>query len=178
MGRDSCAKLAHHESLCRGRMFKPILFVALLAFVLGGESSAQWVPDSDEKWCKFSHDYVDGTELRFSIAKSLDIGNIVLWNNKWRSIVDNKEYAVRVETDTGYVGTFVASGMRTPRGFTGLFVPIRARKTVTAVAGSRYLELTIKGRTIGRYDLGGAAAAMVQALECANKAASEDPFSI
>lgn len=159
-------------------MLKPILLAGLLTLLLGGEAKAQWLPDSNDKWCEFRHDYVDGTEIRFGIAKTLDIGNIALWNNKWRSIADGKEYFVRIETDTGYLGTFLASGMRTAGGSTGLFVPIRPRTVLAAITASRYVEFTTKGRMIGRYDLGGAAAAMVQALECVGEHPAEDPFSI
>jgi hypothetical protein len=172
-----CAKFIELQTRV-GTVLKRILCAGLLLLLLSSEASAQWTPTSDEKWCDFKRSFVDGTDLRISVSKDFDIGTLSLWNNKWKSIADDREYSVRFETDTGYVGTFTASGMRTSGGSTGLFVPITPRGTLITLAKARYVELTTKGRRIGRYDMTGASSAMVEALRCVVAESSEDPFSI
>ena len=152
--------------------------LGLAAVCLATAAGAQWSDSSGKTDCAFRRHYTDGTELEFGVNRNYDYGTLVLWNDKWQSIRAENEYQIDISGDGADFGTFPAKGMRTSYGSSGLFIVVDSKETFRTLANYSVIQLRIKGRLIGRYNLSGAAREMTRALLCASADEVEDPFSI
>jgi TonB family protein len=155
-----------------------MIALLMLAEVIVGTAGG-WEIVEGKNDCSARADYQDGTAIEFGPAHSTGWSSLVMWNERWRSIVADKKYTIRIQFDNAASSYVQGEGMKTSDAG-GLFVSWDDTGVLPEAMIASRLKLWNGSNFIGAYDLKGSAAAVRSVARCSGRAnvrPKADPFA-
>ena len=138
-----------------------------------------WEIVEGSKDCLARGEFKDGTTLEIGLAHSRKWSSMVLWNDRWKSVSEDKKYNVRVQFDNAEPQDVSAEGMTTADSG-GLYLSWDDYGILPQAMSAHTLRLWNGDSFIGGYSLAGTKDAILQVARCSGRASvqvKEDPFA-
>ena len=160
------------------------ILIALAAFAADPAVVEGWsiIPGATDS-CTMEAEFNGGSSLRVLWDQDDSEGVISMYNEDWKSVVDDKKYYITFDFgDYGMISAAGATGVNNPdldlRGFTAYF---SGSENLARIGAAPWVFVRNGSKTIGKFNLKGSRAAVLAVARCSADRSAEaepsDPFS-